>query len=67
MVGGVFVDLTNGEPRPATFNRTVVAADPEVRQALLLGPALIRKPAKLKKMIADTEDRGYAKSGRTLG
>ncbi len=49
-------------PQPADFNRHFVssALDEEIVNALLLGPALIKKPFKLKKMIMQKEDEGYA-------
>eukprot|EP00095_Tigriopus_kingsejongensis_P012140 maker-scaffold867_size86973-snap-gene-0.13 protein:Tk12140 transcript:maker-scaffold867_size86973-snap-gene-0.13-mRNA-1 annotation:"n-terminal asparagine amidase" len=62
IVGGVVVDVANGQPHPAIFNRTFVSSnvDEDLQTTLLLGPSLIPKPSKLKKMILQREDQGFA-------
>ena len=54
--------LSDPLPRPAVFNRGFVSTelDEDIVNTLLLGPSLIKKPNKLKKMIMKREDRGYA-------
>jgi hypothetical protein len=49
-------------PHPADFNRHFVSSclDEDIVNALLLGPSLIKKPSRLKKMILQKEDEGYA-------
>ena len=53
---------------PATFNRSFLADLPEDSiNTLMLGPALIKKPERLKKMIYEQEDKGFsAKNNRAL-
>ena len=60
-VGGVVVGVADGLPAPAVFNRAFVSgkADEETMFTLLLGPSLIKKPFKLKKIILEKEDQGY--------
>jgi len=61
IVGGVLCDLKNGRLFPANFNRSFVDGMPEdTVNTLMLGPSLIKKPFKLKKMIIEHEDRGYS-------
>ena len=70
IVGGVLCDLTKNECRlyPATFNRSFLADLPEDSiTTLMLGPALIKKPERLKKMIYEQEDKGFsAKNNRAI-
>jgi len=69
IVGGVLCDLTkNGKLYPATFNRSFVDGLPEdTINTLMLGPSLIKKPERLKKMIIEQEDKGFsAKNTRNL-
>jgi len=69
IVGGVLCDLTkNGKLYPATFNRSFVDGLPEdAINTLMLGPSLIKKPERLKKMIIEQEDKGFsAKNTRNL-
>ena len=64
MFAGVGVDLkkNSGKPFPADFNRHFVSSqlDEDLLFTLMLGPSLIRKPFKLKKLILDKEDEGYS-------
>ncbi len=62
MVGGVLCDLAaSGKLSPANFNRSFVNEMPEdTVMTLMLGPSLMRKPAKLKQMILEHEDHGYS-------
>ena len=61
LLGGVLCDLKNGLLFPANFNRSFVDGMPEdTVNTLMLGPSLIKKPFKLKKMIIEHEDRGYS-------
>lgn len=61
LLGGVLCDLKNGRLFPANFNRSFVDGMPEdTVNTLMLGPSLIKKPFKLKKMIIEHEDRGYS-------
>lgn len=61
---GVGFDLRgkSGKPFPANFNRHFVSSKPDedLLFTLMLGPSLIRKPFKLKKLILDKEDEGYS-------
>ena len=70
IVGGVLCDLTKNGCRlyPATFNRSFLADLPEDSiTTLMLGPALIKKPERLKKMIYKQEDKGFsAKNNRSI-
>ena len=69
IVGGVLCDLTkNAKLFPATFNRSFVDGLPEdTINTLMLGPSLIKKPERLKKMIIQQEDKGFsAKNTRNL-
>jgi hypothetical protein len=65
LVGGVAVAVGRGQgvPLPAAFNRAFVGPelDEDVVRTLLLGPALIKQPFKLKELIRRQEDRGYAR------
>ena len=66
-IGGVSVNLEAGNPVPASFNRNFGAEiDEDLRFTLMLGPSLIRKPNKLKKIILEKEDTGYQNS-RNVG
>ena len=60
-MGGVVVGVTDGLPAPAVFNRAFVSSkvDEDTMFTLLLGPSLIKKPFKLKKIILEKEDQGY--------
>ena len=62
IVGGVLCDLANGAKLyPATFNRSFVDGMPEETiMTLMLGPSLLKKPFKLKKMILEQEDKGFS-------
>ncbi len=62
IVGGVLCDLTkSGKLFPATFNRSFVDGLPqEAVNSLMLGPSLLKKPERLKKMILEQEDKGFS-------
>lgn len=62
IVGGVLCDLSKGgKLYPATFNRSFVDGLPqESVNALMLGPSLLKKPERLKKMILQQEDKGFS-------
>ena len=53
---------------PASFQRSFVnQLSEEAVKMLMLGPSLIKKPNKLKKMILDKEDQGFSKGGKQNG
>ena len=53
---------------PASFQRSFVNhLSQEAIQLLMLGPSLVKKPNKLKKMILAKEDQGFSKSGHQQG
>ena len=66
IVGGVLCDLSKGgKLYPATFNRSFVDGMPEdTINTLMLGPSLIKRPERLKKMILEHEDKGYSAKNR---
>lgn len=53
--------MEDPRPVPAQFNRQFVSSQPDedIVRTLILGPSLIKKPFKLKKLILQTEDRGF--------
>ena len=68
-VGGV-VCRVKGEFKisPASFQRSFVnQLSEEAIHLLMLGPSLVKKPNKLKKMILAKEDEGFSKSGHQQG
>jgi len=64
-IGGVVFQLKEPTlgPQPADLNRHFISSslDADIVNTLLLGPSLIRKPFKLKKIIMQKEDEGYAR------
>ena len=68
LVGGCVCKISNGNVFPADFNRTFVDKLPtEAINTLMLGPALIKKPNKLKQMILAQEDEGFSVSDKNVG
>ena len=67
-MGGVLCDLRNATLYPATFNRSFVDGLPDdAVMSLMLGPSLLKRPERLKKMIIEQEDKGYrAKTSITM-
>jgi len=68
IVGGVLCDLRNATLYPSTFNRSFVDGLPDdAVMSLMLGPSLLKRPERLKKMIIEQEDKGYrAKTSITM-
>ena len=67
-MGGVLCDLRNATLYPSTFNRSFVDGLPDdAVMSLMLGPSLLKRPERLKKMIIEQEDKGYrAKTSITM-
>jgi len=69
-VGGVIATVSSKDFKvsPASFQRSFVNhLSEEAIKLLMLGPSLVKKPNKLKKLILANEDTGFSKSGHQQG
>ena len=68
VISGVHVDLVTGKISPVQYNRTFTDFEGSIRDALLINiSSLFKKKSNLRKMIAQQEDRGFAKSSSIKG